>query len=381
MSRTAFALTLIVLLSAATATRYPVAAVAQPFEAITIKADGSITPETAPITQNGNVYTLTSDIWGSITVEKFNIVIDGAGYTLQGNGTWRGIQIFNPYNVTVRRSYDVTVKNFNIKGFEEGIDVFGYWGNIISGVVISGNNVTNNSVGIRFSSYERYSNNTIIGNRVLGNNRGIVMEMGHVGDESGNIVYANQIADNQVGMWFLWLGDYYGWKPNPFEMKNRIYCNNFVNNHQNVVNAHVIYDPDCANVWDNDAVGNFWSDYDGIDGDNNGIGDTKYTIDSNNIDRYPLMVPVDISQKALDFPTAPATPTPIPTPTATPNSLPTPSVQPSQLPSSSPQETESDTNPFQTTIALIASLIAVVTASGGLLVYLKKRHSRTETAR
>jgi hypothetical protein len=48
---------------------------------MTIHADGSITPETAHITQAGNVYTLTGNISGSLTVEKFGITLDGAGDT------------------------------------------------------------------------------------------------------------------------------------------------------------------------------------------------------------------------------------------------------------------------------------------------------------
>ena len=55
-----------------------------------------------------------------------------------------------------------------------------------------------------------------------------------------------------------------------------------------------------ANVWDNDypSGGNCWSDYAGTDSytgpfqnetGSDGIGDTPFTFDSNNTDRYPLM--------------------------------------------------------------------------------------------
>ena len=364
VNKTSLTLTLIhaLLFLAIAGTLFLNSAAAQTFTAITIKADGSIDPPSAPITKAGNVYALTSDMEGSITVEKFDIVLDGAGHSLQGNGTGRGIQIFNPYNATIISSYDVTVKNFNLKGFEEGIDVFGYWGNIISGVIITQNNVAENDVGIRFSSYERYSNNTINGNSITSNNRGVVMEMGHQGIESGNIICQNQIANNDVGMWFLWLGDYYGPKPDPFLMNNRIYDNNFLSNSQNVVNAHVIYDPDCANIWDSESRGNYWSDYSGVDNNGDGIGDTSYVIDENNKDSYPLMAPFE------SYPTP--SPTPTPTPTTTPAPTPTPTSTPTPTPSPEPTP---QPEPFSATLA-VGSVIAVVAMVGtGLLVHLKKR--------
>ena len=203
-------------------------AIAQSFEAININADGNINPSTAPITRDGNVYTLTRNILGSITVERFNIVIDGAGYTLQGTGSGRGIEIMNPQNASIKSTYDVTVKNINVRNFEEGIDVFGYWGNTISGVVIFGNNITNNSIGIRFSSYYFYSNNTIVGNNISANDAGIHIEMAAEGGViSSNKIAGNQIANNKIGMRILWQYSIYGDKPNPFQSNNTIYLNNF----------------------------------------------------------------------------------------------------------------------------------------------------------
>jgi hypothetical protein len=270
---------------------------AQKYEIITIKADGSVDPPTAPIAVSGNVYTLTSNIFGKINVRKFGIVVDGAGYTLEGNGTGWGVEIANLPEAPIITSYDVTVRNCNIKGFEEGIDVNGFWGNIINGVAIVGNNITNSFNGVRFSSYERYSNNTIAGNNIIANNNGIAMAMGHQGDPSGNTITGNLIADNKAGMSFMWLGDYYGPKPNPFYMNNQIYYNNFINNSNNVVNEHVIYGPDCANIWDNFAhhIGNYWSNYNGTDANLDGVGDTSYVIDANNKDYYPIMQPIDFS--------------------------------------------------------------------------------------
>jgi len=45
-----------------------------------------------------------------------------------------------------------------------------------------------------------------------------------------------------------------------------------------------------SNLWDDGVSGgNYWSDYTGEDLDSDGVGDTPYTIDSDSIDRYPLM--------------------------------------------------------------------------------------------
>ncbi|MBN1245068.1 hypothetical protein JXA31_05700 [Candidatus Bathyarchaeota archaeon] len=331
---------------------------AQSFEIITIKPDGSVDPPTVPITQNGNVYTLTGNIVGRICVERFNIVIDGAGYTIQGNGNKRGIEIANPYNASIKKSYDVTVKNINIRGFEEGIDVFGYWGNIINGVVITGNNVTNNSIGIRFSSYYTYSNNTIIGNRITANTIGVDIQMAQEGGEtSGNIIAENQIANNQIGMKFLWMYSGGGYKTN--KMNNTVFYNNFISNSQNVVNAQDLLSPESVNIWDNGARGNYWNDYNGKDINADGVGDIPYHIDANNQDNYPLMYRFE------NYP-----PPIYPSPAPSPSSSPTPSLSPSPTPTSTP---ETQPKPFPMTL-VVASVVATIVVVGAVvLVYFNKR--------
>lgn len=91
---------------------------------ILIMPDGSIRG-TDKIQQQGNTYTFTANIdvylsnsfstlIGGLIVGKDNIVIDGAGHTLKGNGTGAGIN--------VRSMKDITIKNLKIEGFAEGID-------------------------------------------------------------------------------------------------------------------------------------------------------------------------------------------------------------------------------------------------------------------
>jgi len=82
--------------------------------AIYVRADGSIDPPTAPISSSDNVtYTFTGNINISFVIERDNIVVDGANYTLQGNMSGIGIDLSTRHNVTI--------KNMRVKEFQYGI--------------------------------------------------------------------------------------------------------------------------------------------------------------------------------------------------------------------------------------------------------------------
>src|SRR5665648_16595 len=92
---------------------------------LTIKPDGSIEPNTdfTWLQQNGNTYTFIVDIFGTITVQKAGITIDGAGHTLQGNpreSNLRGINLVG-HDETFNAYGNVLVKNLRIYNFVEGI--------------------------------------------------------------------------------------------------------------------------------------------------------------------------------------------------------------------------------------------------------------------
>ena len=83
-----------------------------------IRADGSIDPPDAPIQRDGNVYTLTGNITSSadgIVVERDNIIIDGADYTIQGIGTRAYI------GISLSGRNNITIKHTNIKNYAHGI--------------------------------------------------------------------------------------------------------------------------------------------------------------------------------------------------------------------------------------------------------------------
>jgi len=95
-----------------------------------------------------------------------------------------------------------------------------------------------------------------------------------------NSIFENTISNNNYGL-KIWSSH-----------SNQMYHNNFISND---INAYVIKaNPDnkCDNTWYADEKGNYWSDYTGLDLDDDLIGDTLYDIPGGgeNRDYYPLMV-------------------------------------------------------------------------------------------
>jgi len=93
---------------------------------LTIKPDGSVEPITDLLERNGNTYTFKADIFGTIWVQTNNIIIDGAGYTLRGNGintgqnSEIGILLGGP-DLSYRKCRNVLVENLRIDNIPRGI--------------------------------------------------------------------------------------------------------------------------------------------------------------------------------------------------------------------------------------------------------------------
>jgi len=300
----------------------------QPVEAFTISSD----------------YTFTSNIYEPIVVTADNIIIDGAGYTVQGTGSGRGIDLTGRNNVTL--------KNLGVTNFDYGIRLFQSSNNNIddntfssnggegialrfsSNNTITGNTVSNNGVGIYMGTS---SNNTIIGNTVSNNDSGI-----HLASSSNNNTFTGNIVSNNDHGIYLWSSrkntiigntvsnnEYGGIRLDSssnnntvtgntassnndygirldsssnntvtgntasnntygialgFSGNNALFHNNLMNNTQQVD----IYPPS-IHAWDDGVEGNYWSNYTGVDLDHDGIGDTEHVIDAYNQDNYPLM--------------------------------------------------------------------------------------------
>ena len=255
---------------------------------IYIRADGSIDPPTAPISTFDNVtYTFIDVIYDwTVVVERDNIIIDGNGYTLQGTNKVGSIGI----DLSGRKN--VKVRNAQITNFTDGIKSY-----FSSDISISGNNITNDSQGI---SIFRSPGIRISENSIKNNYNGII-----INNCSNIIISGNNITKNHAGIWFIRSSNNIASR-NTIEnndvgislvtsfSNNTIYHNNFIDNDRHFVPS------DYANVLDDGypSGGNYWSDYVSLDiksgPDQNlpgsdGIGDTPYVIDENNVDHYPLM--------------------------------------------------------------------------------------------
>jgi len=145
-----------------------------------IRADGSIDPPTSPIVSVDNItYTVTDNLYGSITVERDDIVVDGAGFLLQGTGSEEGIYLSSRNNVTIR--------NVDIRGFQYGIFLWH-----CSHITMLDNNATaNNADGI---SMWGSSSNTLMRNRAIANNvHGI-----YISESSNNNLVDNTAMANKL---------------------------------------------------------------------------------------------------------------------------------------------------------------------------------------
>ena len=263
---------------------------------IFIRSDGSVVPSTAPIKREGDVYVFTDDIINnSIVVEKSNVEIDGAGHKLHGLG------ILNGTGFDLKNVKGVTIKRVKISEFYWGVHMY-----LCSYCVLLKNEMSNNAYGVSLS----WSNNSIIARNQVMNNIGggiyLVSSLNfsvekntvtfnscygiRLASSHNCTVVENLVANNKGTCIYLVLSN-----------NNIIYHNNFVNSTKAYVEEKAY-----NNVWDQGypSGGNYWSDYTGVDVKsgpcqnevcNDGIGDTPYIIDENNVDRYPLIKPREIS--------------------------------------------------------------------------------------
>lgn len=323
-----------------------------------IRSDGTIDPPSAPLNQSGDTYFLMNNIVDyTIKIQKDNIIFDGNGHSIQASPVEPPIMIpvgWRPA-INLDKTNNITIRNVKLKGCYSAIyvedsknitiinndmvgNVYGVVMRHSFDTIIIENQLINGSTGIIFYSS---SNNTIVKNNISSNIEGIgfysastynnciktnnlTANTGHAIFFNGGVVnhtiIQNIIAYNRIGIG----NDLPYWNCT-------IYSNNFIENSENLQIMGV------KAAWDKGGVGNYWSNYNGTDANSDGIGDTPYIIDANNIDNYPLMKPVAVAE----------------------------------LPDGASNNGTDKTEPFPTTL-IIASVITVAVVSIGLLVYFKK---------
>jgi nitrous oxidase accessory protein len=167
------------------------------------------------------------------------------------NGSGGGIQVGGSFN---------TISLNNISTASSSQSAMGVSGNLNT---ITGNNLMNGMV-------LEGSNNSVYSNEILS---GIALRG-----------YSNTIVENQFS---------------GVSLGTRIDgASNNIFYHNNILAEEPVYIGEGVqglNFWDNCEEGNYWSEYNGTDTNNDGIGDTSYFLDANNNDNYPLMNPVEIT--------------------------------------------------------------------------------------
>jgi len=190
------------------------------------------------------------------------------------NYTW-------PYGgVLLRNVNECNILDVNITNNWVGV-----WLEDSSNNTLSNLTITNNRYG---TWLVRSQNNALLNSPITNNTKyGVWLE-----DSSNNTLSNLTITNNEFGI-----------------QLERAY-NNTINNNKLINNTHQLANLWSTNIW-NDGYpfgGNYWSDYTGVDlksGPNqdlpwsDGIGDTPYTIDENNTDKYPLMNPIAIHDVAI----------------------------------------------------------------------------------
>ena len=259
---------------------------------------------------------------------KGSIYLENSFYNLITRSSCVEITLQSSSNNTITRN---TITNSESLDYSSGIELeYSHYNTITE------NNITQNSlscINLRYSD-----RNLIMYNDLTYSAHGVSFL-----EASENTVYSNNIAyHSNVGV-SLWGGQ-----------GNLIYLNNFIGSHAGGRDARYI--------WDNGTIGNYWSNYNGTDQNNDGIGDVPYSFnafssmglgDIINIDNYPLMKPPVNIEALLDFPD---------------EEEPSPSTSPE------PQQEPSPT------VTVVAVSVAAAVVVAGLLVYFKKRKRKTALA-
>ncbi|MCW4016782.1 MAG: right-handed parallel beta-helix repeat-containing protein [Candidatus Bathyarchaeota archaeon] len=314
---------------------------------IYIRSDGTVDPVTAPIQQVGDMYVFTNNVVNyTLEIQRNNIIIDGAGYCIQSHVYDFTGRTYASAGVILESTTNVTVKDLEIQKYHDGIRIYNsshcritqntltdnengitliYSSNIsietniitksIMAIVlgssnhvnIAGNLITKNSIGINADCNPDSSHHiNITGNNITGNRETGIASAGTGIAVYGGIdivIVGNNIENNTRGVYLSY-------------SNCTIYHNSFIDNTEQFYGSSYSQTDSMGQrqiVWDNGTHGNYWSNYNGIDNDGDGIGDTEHIIQTattqtepttntpvthgvNAQDSYPLIQPIAIPE-------------------------------------------------------------------------------------
>jgi len=207
-------------------------------------------------------------------INQSNIFLDNLAFPEIGymglvncvNITLRSLDVTkNLQGVMLAYTCDSTIENVDVSNNSCGVYLWSSGNN-----TILNNTISSNSVGVQLS---QSSGNSIRANGVLKSDFwGIIIQKA-----SNNNIVGNNILDNDISVYVL-------------DSNHTIfYHNNFINDTISLDsswNSH-------HTILDNGAEGNYWSDYNGTDNNQDGIGDSPYSpyfgISYFGQDNHPLM--------------------------------------------------------------------------------------------
>ena len=211
-----------------------------------------------------------------IHVSANNVTISGIQIVDSGNGAYdAGIYVHasdvNITNTIIKNCFHGVYLHQDTKNTTIKDNTFSKTQNGVYGIQSKNNTILNNtfSENKQYGIYIRFysDQNKIVNNSFYNNDVGI-----RVKSSLYNLISHNQVIDSLDRGIYVCCG----------AEDNIFYKNVFINNSVNAYDSH-------DNTWYFNETGNYWDDYEGIDANNDDIGDEPYQISGGAIDNYPLL--------------------------------------------------------------------------------------------